>query len=85
MAVTTHVMWSQMQQGRLLRKICEYISGTDRRRVDMVGVRDGKNYASEHFTRHARLLHELYRWNKGYWKIIGGHSGGDNYMGREVE
>ena len=46
-----------MQQVKLLWTICEYISETDRCHVDMVGIRDGGDYAEEEFARPARLLH----------------------------
>ena len=42
--------WSQMRNGILLRKIFEDIYESDGRRVDMVGIRDGRRYALEHFT-----------------------------------
>ena len=34
----------------------EYIYGTEGRRVDMAGIKDRRNYASEHFARRDRIL-----------------------------
>ena len=48
-----------MQNVRLLHKIYEYISDTYWCRVNMVGIRYGRNYASENFKRRARLLHPI--------------------------
>ena len=39
-----------------MREMCEYIFGTDRQRVYMVGIRDVRNYASENFDLWARIL-----------------------------
>ena len=42
---------------QIFAKRCEYIAGIDWRRANMVGIRDGSNYASDYFARRARILH----------------------------
>ena len=48
--------WSQVQQGPVLRLICDYILGADWRRLELVGIRDMRNFSSDHFVVRARLL-----------------------------
>ena len=50
-------MWSQVQQGRLLRARCDYIFGTDQSHIDRVEIMDVSNYAPYHFVLRDRLLH----------------------------
>ena len=48
--------WSQMRQGRVMQAISYYILGTDRRRFEMLGIRDVRNYPSYHFILWGRLI-----------------------------
>ena len=48
--------WSQVRQGTLILLICHYIIGTDRRRFELVGIRDMHNFLSGHFTLMSRIL-----------------------------
>ena len=47
---------SQVRQGTVLRSRCEFILITDQRRFEMVGIRDIRNFLSDHFALRARLL-----------------------------
>ena len=58
--------WSQVRQGRFLREICDYILGIDRRRFEMVGIKDVRNYSSDHFALRARLFQRLKRCHGRY-------------------
>ena len=49
----------QVQKGRFLVAICDNILGTDWLRFEMVGIRDVRNYSSDHFALRARLLQRL--------------------------
>ena len=51
--------WLQVQKDRFLSARCDYILGTDRRQLDMVGIRDVRNQSSDHFALHARILQHL--------------------------
>ena len=41
--------WSQAQQETILQSRCDQILGTDRRRFELVGIQDMRNYSSDHF------------------------------------
>ena len=63
-------IWYQVRQGTVLRSICDYILGTDRRRFELVGIQDMRNFLSYHFAIRARLLwlptrcHAHYLWGR---------------------
>ena len=48
--------WSQVQQGPVLRLRCDYILGTDWRRLEIFGIRYMHNFSSDHFVVRERLL-----------------------------
>ena len=51
--------WSQAPRDRFLRTRCDYILGTHWHKFEMVGIRDVRNYSSDHFKLRARILQRL--------------------------
>ena len=48
--------WSQFRQETVFRLIFDYIIGTDRRRLELLGICDMRNFSSDHFALRPRLL-----------------------------
>ena len=63
-------MWWQVQQGKLLRSICYYVIGLDLRLFEMVGIREPKNFESNHFALFKRLLQQQTCCHGGYLREI---------------
>ena len=42
-------MWTQVGNGTVLRERCNYIIGTNRHLFEIVGIREMRNYSSDHF------------------------------------
>ena len=51
--------WAQVQQGNVLRERYDYILGTNFRLFEILGIRDTRNYSSDHFSLRTYLLHCL--------------------------
>ena len=58
--------WSWVKRGLLLRTICDHILGMDWRQFEMAGIRDKRNYSSDHFALRAILLQRLARCHGSY-------------------
>ena len=58
--------WSQFQQDIVLRSICDYILGHDRRRFKLIGTRNMRNFSSDHFALRAQLLRRHIRCHAQY-------------------
>ena len=52
------------------REIFNYVLGTYRRRLKMLGIWDVRNYFSDHFALQAILLHLLKQFQDSYLRII---------------
>ena len=59
-------IWLQVRQGTVLWPRCDYILGTDRRRFELVGIRDMRNFSLDHLTLRARLLRRPTRCHTRY-------------------
>ena len=48
--------WSQVQQVTVLRSRCDYILRTDRRRFEIFGIRDMRNFSSDHLELSSHII-----------------------------
>ena len=58
--------WFQFFQVRVIRYQCEYYMRSNRRLFETVGIWDPRNFSSEHFALHARLLWRPTRYHGRY-------------------
>ena len=61
--------WTQVRQETVLMESCDYILGTDRRLFKLVGIRDMRDYSSDHFALRAFLLQRPTRFHAGYLQV----------------
>ena len=48
--------WSQVRQETVLRSRCDYILGTEQQRFELIGIREMRNFLSDHSALRAHLL-----------------------------